>query len=63
MEEFLSQKGVKFVERDVIGNPLSTQEIMDLLTTGPGQIRTPIVKVGKDVVLGYTVPKLEKIFG
>ncbi|MBI3076965.1 MAG: hypothetical protein HYY85_08290 [Deltaproteobacteria bacterium] len=54
---------MKFVERDVIGNPLSTQEIMDLLTTGPGQIRTPIVKVGKDVVLGYTVPKLEKIFG
>lgn len=47
---------------DLSKNPLSTEEILKLVTRGPGQMRGPVIVVEDDtVVLGYNRDKLEEL--
>ena len=56
------QKGVDVTVHDLSKNPLSTEEILKLVTKGPGQIRGPVIVLEDDkVVLGYNRDKLEEI--
>jgi arsenate reductase-like glutaredoxin family protein len=49
--------------RDVDADPLSVEELWELLTI-PGQnVRTPYTIVGDEVVLGYDIPKLQRVLG
>ena len=56
------QKGVNLTVHDLSKNPLSTEEILKLVTRGPGQMRGPVIVVEDDtVVLGYNRDKLEEL--
>jgi arsenate reductase-like glutaredoxin family protein len=47
---------------DLSKNPLSSEEILKLLTKGPGQMRGPVIVVEDDkVVLGYNRERLEEL--
>jgi arsenate reductase-like glutaredoxin family protein len=57
------QKGLALEEHDLARDPLSKEEILELVTTEEGQMRGPIIVQGdKVVVFGYNREKLEKIF-
>lgn len=57
------QKGLAPEEHDLESDPLSTAEILKLVTNEDGQMRGPIIVQGdKVVVFGYNREKLEKIF-
>lgn len=57
MKEFLSQKGVQYVERDISKDEQALRE----LTEDYGIMSTPVTVIGKDVVVGFDVAKLEKL--
>ena len=62
-KEFLLQKGLKIVEHDVAGNPLSQEEILKLVIKEEGHMRGPIITQGDEVIVfGYNRDKLEKLF-
>ena len=49
---------------DLSKNPLSNEEILKLMTKGPGQMRGPVIVIDDDkVVLGYNRDKLEELVG
>ncbi|MBU4371500.1 MAG: hypothetical protein KKH02_00245 [Proteobacteria bacterium] len=57
------QKGVEIEEHDLLKNPLSNEEILTLVTTKDGQMRTPIITRGDEVIVfGYNRDKLGKLF-
>jgi len=56
------QKGVDLTVHDLSKNPLSNEEILKLVTKGPGQMRGPVIVIDEDkVVLGYNREKLEEL--
>ncbi len=58
MKEFLSQKGVPYVERDVLKDERAMDELSDL-----GYMTTPVIKVGDEVVVGFNRQRLEDLLG
>ncbi len=47
---------------DLDKNPLSNEEILKLMTKGPGRMRGPVIVVDEDkVVLGYNKDRLEEL--
>jgi len=58
----LSQRDVNLTVQDLSKNPLSNEEILKLVTKGPGQMRGPVIVVDEDkVVLGYNRDRLEEL--
>lgn len=56
------QKDVNLTVHDLSQNPLSNEEILKLLTKGPGQMRGPVTVVEDDkVILGYNRDRLEEL--
>ncbi len=61
-KEFLLQKDVNLTVHDLSKNPLSNEEILKLMTKGPGEMRGPVVVVEDDkVILGYNRDRLEEL--
>ncbi len=58
MKEFLSQKGVPFVERDVVKDPEAFDELAKL-----GYLTTPVIVVDGEVVVGFDRRRLEQLLG
>ncbi|MFQ6093722.1 MAG: glutaredoxin domain-containing protein [bacterium] len=56
MKEFLSQKGVKFIERDISKD----EEAMRELTEKYHLMTTPVTVIADDVVVGFDRQKLEQ---
>jgi len=56
VKEFLSQKGVSFVERDVINDPQALEELSKL-----GYLTTPVIVVDGEVVVGFDRKRLEQL--
>ena len=56
MKEFLSQKGVPFIERDVVTDPEAFEELSKL-----GYLTTPVVVVDGEVVVGFDRKRLEQL--
>ncbi len=57
MKEFLSQKGIRFSERDVSVDPSAGQE--SYRVSGQGGI--PVIVVDGEVVVGFDRPRLEEL--
>jgi arsenate reductase-like glutaredoxin family protein len=58
----LQKKDVDLTVHDLDKNPLSNEEILKLMTKGPGQMRGPVIVVDDDkVVLGYNKDRLEEL--
>ena len=56
--EFLSQRGVPFVAKDVSTDTEARAELMAL-----GSRSTPTIKVGGDVLIGFNPAKLVALLG
>jgi len=56
--EFLSQRGVAFVAKDVSADPEARSELIAL-----GSRSTPTIKVGDDVLIGFQPAKLLALLG
>ena len=58
----MQKKEVDLTVHDLDKNPLSNEEILKLMTKGPGQMRGPVIVVDEDkVVLGYNKDRLEEL--
>jgi glutaredoxin 3 len=57
VEEFLSQRGVEFEERDVSANPSYAQE----LVTSTGQMGVPVTIINGQTIIGFDRPRLEQV--
>jgi arsenate reductase-like glutaredoxin family protein len=55
------QKGVDVTVHDLSKNPLGSEEILKLLTKGPGQMRGPVIEIDDQVVLGYNRERLDEL--
>ena len=56
------QKDVNLTVHDLSKNPLSTEEILKLVTRAPGQMRGPVMVVEDDkVILGYNRDRIEEL--
>jgi glutaredoxin 3 len=56
--EFLSQKGVQFVEKNVRGDPAALKELLD-----KGYQSTPVTIIDEQAVVGFDQKKLEELLG
>lgn len=55
------QKNVELNIHDLSQNPLSDEEILKLVTKGPGQMRAPVFVVEDKVILGFNRDRLEEL--
>jgi glutaredoxin len=58
VKEFLSQKGVAFVERDVAQDEAALSELEQL-----GVFTTPVTVIDGEVVIGFDQARLEALLG
>ena len=58
MKEFLSQKGVKFTERDISKDSQAINELKEM-----GIMTTPVTKINGDIAVGFDREKLEELLG
>ena len=56
MKEFLSQKGVTFVERDVAQDETALSELEQL-----GVMTTPVTLIGDEMVIGFDRERLNTL--
>lgn len=56
MKEYLSQKGVAYIERDIANDEQAMEELVEL-----GIMTTPVVKIDQEVVVGYDRKRLEAL--
>jgi arsenate reductase-like glutaredoxin family protein len=60
---YLRAEGIPHALRDVDEDPLSIEELWRLLTIPGRNVKTPYTVVGDELVLGYDIPKLERVLG
>ena len=58
VKEFLSHRGVEFIERDVSQD----KDAMKALE-GLGIMTTPVTVIDGEIVIGFDCPKLEQLLG
>jgi arsenate reductase-like glutaredoxin family protein len=58
VKEFLSQKGIPYVERDISQDEPALAELEKL-----GYMTTPVTTIDGEVVVGFNRRKLEEILG
>ena len=58
MKEFLHQKGIPFVERDVSQDEQAFEEVMRL-----GFAATPVTIIDGEAVVGFNRARLEQLLG
>ncbi len=59
----LRKEGIAHAVRDVDTDPVSLEELWQLLVIPGRGLRTPYTVVGEELVLGYDIPKLERVLG
>ncbi len=55
-KEYLSQKGLSFVDRDVTNDPAALDELSKL-----GVMTTPVITVDGQVIVGFDRNKLDEL--
>ncbi len=58
MKEFLSRKGIAYVERDISRDEQALDELSKL-----GYMTTPVIKIDGEVVVGFDQKRLEALLG
>ncbi len=56
-KEFLSQKGINYIDRDVTSDPVAAQEMI----TKTGQRGVPVILVNGQIVIGFDRTRLEQL--
>ena len=57
-KEFLSQRNVRFVERDVTNDQTAMEELLEI-----GVLTTPVTVIDGEVVVGFDRARFEKLLG
>jgi glutaredoxin 3 len=57
-QEFLANKGIEFVNRDITKEPQALEELRKL-----GYLTTPVTVIDGEIVIGFDQRKLEQILG
>ncbi len=57
MKEFLSQRGVPYLDRDVSNDRAGADEMI----RKSGQLGVPVIDIDGQIVIGFDVPKLESL--
>jgi glutaredoxin 3 len=57
-QEFLANKGIAFVNRDITTEPQALEELRQL-----GYLTTPVTVIDDEVVVGFDQRKLEQLLG
>jgi glutaredoxin 3 len=55
-KEFLSRRGVPYMERDVSRDPTALADMQRC----SGQMGVPVITVGNEVIVGFNAPRLEQ---
>jgi glutaredoxin len=58
VKEFLSQKGVQFIEREVTKDRDALNELKKM-----GIMTTPVTVINGEKVIGYDIERLEQLLG
>jgi len=58
VKEYLSQKGVPYIERDVATDEKAMEELSEL-----GFMTTPVIKIDDEVVVGFNRKRLDDLLG
>jgi glutaredoxin len=58
VKEFLHQKGIPFVEKDVSKDDAALDELL-----GKGFAATPVTIIDGEAVVGFNRPRLEQLLG
>jgi glutaredoxin len=58
VKEFLSQRGVDFVDRDITKDEKAIAELDEL-----GYMTTPVTVINGEVVIGFDLAKFEELLG
>ncbi len=58
VKEFLSHRGVEFIERDVSQDKDAMKGLEEL-----GVMTTPVTVIDGEIVIGFDRPKLEQLLG
>jgi len=58
VKEFLSQRGIPYVERDISKDEQALEDLEKL-----GYLTTPVTKIDGEVVVGFNRKKLEELLG
>jgi glutaredoxin 3 len=53
-KEYLSQKGVQFLEKDIIQDPTALDELKKL-----GYMTTPVIVIDSTVIVGFDTDKID----
>jgi glutaredoxin len=56
VKEFLSQKGIPYIERDVLKDQTAIEELAQL-----GYMTTPVIKIDDEIVVGFNRQRLEEL--
>jgi glutaredoxin len=56
VKEFLSQKGIPYVDRDISTDELALEELEAM-----GYLTTPVVKVDDEIVVGFNRKRLDEL--
>jgi glutaredoxin 3 len=56
-KRYLEQKGVPFVDRDVVSNLPAREEMMKK----SGQMGVPVIEVDGKIVIGFNRPRLDEL--
>jgi glutaredoxin 3 len=56
VKEFLSQKGIEFIDRDIAQDEAALSELAEL-----GLMTTPVTVVDDEIVVGFDRSKLEQL--
>jgi glutaredoxin len=57
-KEYLSQKGVKFQEKDIAQDPSALAELKKL-----GYMTTPVIVIDGSVIVGFDARKIDQALG
>ena len=57
-KNYLANKGVSFVEKDIKADSAARKELMAL-----GSMSVPTIKIGDEVIVGFDQAKIDKILG
>jgi len=60
VEAWLSQNDVPFTMRDVVQDPITPEELAQLVRDHEGRVRVPFSQVGKSGVLGFDPLRLQE---
>jgi membrane-associated protease RseP (regulator of RpoE activity) len=64
VKEFLSARGVPFIDRNVAGDPAAQQDLMQLMSRSgvpPSKIGVPVTVVDGEVIIGFDQARLERV--